>query len=373
MNGANSNRPTAHSRLRPRFKVLAVLAGIPFGFDCDAANRAVIATCDVSFRPVVTVGADAGVHGPSEWSTVVRSQGLYFVAPTYDPGTVSVFDSNGRLLRIIGARGSGPGEQTEVSAVAVIGDTLYIADDSEGRLSRYTVNGEYLGTAAVGYLLFTARRGGGLALIQKSTKGGLTLVDVMSGDSSVHQFSIANESTERDEQPGSVVRDHRGAALWIGYWGQYLFEQYAYDGTRLSRIVGDVPWFPPASVVRADPDKFDVIGGLLDFEIDYEGRVLALFGRGSKREYRQRAHEESESAVVEGAVGPSDVRVGEIVFHILDPRSGRVIAERIGSEPWLKGFADATHVFSRSTTADGYPVLSIFEVIALDTRTKEAC
>lgn len=72
---------------------------------------------------------------------VLGSSGELFV-PQPGDANVRVYDSEGRLLRLIGQRGNGPGEFQQMSSVGFIGDTLYIAD--VGRVTLMSASGEYL-------------------------------------------------------------------------------------------------------------------------------------------------------------------------------------------------------------------------------------
>jgi hypothetical protein len=62
---------------------------------------------------------------------------------------IRVYGRDGRLLRTIGRSGSGPGEFTAVSAMGVLGDTLWAVErtGNSGRILLFTVAGEHLSTS----------------------------------------------------------------------------------------------------------------------------------------------------------------------------------------------------------------------------------
>lgn len=62
---------------------------------------------------------------------------------------VAVFDSTGAWLYDIGGRGEGPGEYTAPIYASVRSDTLVVWDAIQHRLSRYTAEGSFLGSATL--------------------------------------------------------------------------------------------------------------------------------------------------------------------------------------------------------------------------------
>lgn len=73
------------------------------------------------------------------------SEGQIFVVDLQVPA-VRVYDLEGRYLRDIGGEGSGPGEYQRPRSIAVspVDGTIYIRDGNQGRLNRYSAEGEPL-------------------------------------------------------------------------------------------------------------------------------------------------------------------------------------------------------------------------------------
>ncbi len=65
--------------------------------------------------------------------------------------TIRVFSPEGRLLRTLGKKGSGPGEFTGARKLQVLGDTLWVYDNQNARLTAFST--------AAGKLLTNTRRG----------------------------------------------------------------------------------------------------------------------------------------------------------------------------------------------------------------------
>jgi hypothetical protein len=61
-----------------------------------------------------------------------------------------VFDPRGRFLRQIGQRGDGPGEYRNPAAFGFLGDTVWIADSRDGRISFYRNDGRIITTFRLG-------------------------------------------------------------------------------------------------------------------------------------------------------------------------------------------------------------------------------
>ena len=71
---------------------------------------------------------------------VIGPEGELFVSQP-ESGNIRVFNPDGRLSRIIGRRGQGPGEFENVSYIGFKGDTLFATDDGSGRISYFSPDG----------------------------------------------------------------------------------------------------------------------------------------------------------------------------------------------------------------------------------------
>jgi hypothetical protein len=73
----------------------------------------------------------------------IRSNGRVVVEQALDH-VLREIDSNGRYLRTIGRRGSGPGETSMLQSSGLIGDTLWTLDGPSGRAALFDANGRVL-------------------------------------------------------------------------------------------------------------------------------------------------------------------------------------------------------------------------------------
>ena len=86
------------------------------------------------------------VFGTRAPSVDVDADGNIYVAePMPRTGRVLVFDADGEFLRMIGRPGQGPGEYLQPFMVEWAGDTLFVFDPGQSRLTRWNAAGELLG------------------------------------------------------------------------------------------------------------------------------------------------------------------------------------------------------------------------------------
>lgn len=82
--------------------------------------------------------------------------------------TLFVFDSAGALLQRMGGQGDGPGELNAAHHMGVAGDTIYVVHGAQ-ELSRFTVNGEYVGRTRLTYLPAAFHHTAGKLFAHRST------------------------------------------------------------------------------------------------------------------------------------------------------------------------------------------------------------
>ena len=91
------------------------------------------ARCAISIQKVVTLGTDDGLGSliGKPMSVSVDSRGRYWVFQELEPPTV--FHADGRVDRVIGRKGSGPGEFRSGNTGIVVGDSMLVLDWQELR------------------------------------------------------------------------------------------------------------------------------------------------------------------------------------------------------------------------------------------------
>lgn len=104
-----------------------------------------------SLEEVVRVGTvDGATEEMFGWITDVElgPDGLIYVLDA-QASNVRVFEDTGRFVRTIGGPGSGPGELRSPYSLRIDADgTLWIAEEANRRYSRFTLEGENIGTLA---------------------------------------------------------------------------------------------------------------------------------------------------------------------------------------------------------------------------------
>jgi hypothetical protein len=88
---------------------------------------------------------------------VLLSADHYLFVSQPDERVVRRYDANGLLVGTIGGSGRGPGEFGAIEAIALVGDTLYVAEP--GRLNIFTKDGEYIRTIEWRQIPFTSKAG----------------------------------------------------------------------------------------------------------------------------------------------------------------------------------------------------------------------
>jgi hypothetical protein len=89
--------------------------------------------CVISMRTLVTLGTDDGVGSLNgkPMSVNIDSRGRYWIFQELEPPTV--FHPDGRVDRMIGRKGSGPGEFRSANTGIVVGDSMLVLDWLESR------------------------------------------------------------------------------------------------------------------------------------------------------------------------------------------------------------------------------------------------
>jgi hypothetical protein len=75
----------------------------------------------------------------------VDRNGAVYAADARDM-RILAFDAEGRHLRTFGTKGAGPGEFRAIDDIALIGDTLFVLDGTQRRLTLFSVDGKHIST-----------------------------------------------------------------------------------------------------------------------------------------------------------------------------------------------------------------------------------
>ncbi|MGH7462006.1 MAG: 6-bladed beta-propeller [Longimicrobiales bacterium] len=112
-------------------------------------------------------GLNQGLTFTRVVSIVPRADGAFYVADAAEK-SVRLFARDGRLLKVIGREGAGPGEFRALESAGRWGDTLWVVDPQLRRVSLFSADGEFLkslNTATIGGAQHTLQAIQGVAFI----------------------------------------------------------------------------------------------------------------------------------------------------------------------------------------------------------------
>jgi hypothetical protein len=309
--------------------------------------------CDLQLVPVATI-ADSGNIGPSLSSSVILHKGRFYVAPTFNPYEIAVYDSVGALLHSFGRAGDGPGEIRDARKIHVAGDTLFVNDTETSRISKFTSDGQYIGiaTSIRGSTPFGVLRDGGYAVVRNANSDEEPAnVDILRGDDVTGQF-VYDVVTMAPSKRYLLIESPDSGHAWIASRLANRIGHYSYAGERVAEVTLRDEWFVNEDMLgrRQIPDSTTT---LIDFAIDSAGAVRTLMW--TQAEQPAGGPERPASETVER-------RAGRVVIEITDPQTQRVIGRFAENPSYLAGFADPYHVYARDESAEGAPVLKVFRL-----------
>ena len=126
------------------------------------------ATWRLSASPALTIDETGGPHGEFlRISGLARLASGVIAVANGATAEIRLFAETGRYLRTLGRRGGGPGEFREISWMGVSGDTIFVADRTGARITRYLEDGSLVGTVPI----TAADSVGGFSVVGRLTDG----------------------------------------------------------------------------------------------------------------------------------------------------------------------------------------------------------
>jgi len=170
----------------------------------------------LSARPTVTIGREGDPHAEFlRVGRVIRLPGGEILVPNAGTNEMRVFDRSGRYLRAIGRSGAGPGEFRLPSLVARAGDTLFVADPVNARISEFLPDGTLVKTIPIEARDLPAR----LSVVGRLGDGRWAVVTTSrpspSGPQRIYRDTL---------HVGVLAPDASGGVLWVGLFpGSTIF------------------------------------------------------------------------------------------------------------------------------------------------------
>jgi hypothetical protein len=215
-------------------------------------NEPTCPKCTISVRNLVTLGTDDGVGSLNgkPMSVNVDSRGRYWVFQELEPPTT--FNANGSVDRLVGRKGSGPGEFRSANNGIAIGDSMLVFDWME---SRATMLGPDLKTVRVirhhyslndpqvieWPRLLIAR-----AYLENSNPPNSTLHRVSLAGSDMQLLGSFGPRGTGGSMGQVDVSQHiarsRGG-IWSAYWNRPLFMRWDRNGVMRASFLRKFDWY----------------------------------------------------------------------------------------------------------------------------------
>ncbi|HEU5217115.1 MAG TPA: 6-bladed beta-propeller [Gemmatimonadales bacterium] len=184
---------------------------------------------------------------------VMRLPGGEIVVPNAGTNEIRIFDKTGRFLRALGRAGAGPGEFKSLLLVDRTGDTLFLADRVNRRITLFAVDGTLLATTPV-----VARDAFGAFSVVGRLRNGRWLVRTTSSPS----LSGPQRTFRDTARIGALDPDASSAVTWLTWIpGTTYFVHNPANGPE-GDVAAVVPLSPAAMAVALGNDV--VIGDSQD-------------------------------------------------------------------------------------------------------------
>lgn len=272
---------------------------------------------EVEALPVVELGRAEG-NGPDLFGSVrhvIRLQTGELAVADAIAREVRVFDEGGRHRFTFGGHGEGPGEFTNLWRIAEVrGDSIAVVDNLSGRVSIFTVDGEFSRSYPIPRI-----PGGSAPNVQGAMKSGALVVSTratarppIAGQSTVLVYTVDPQGNISDRL-GEYPDRHLGSnGLALGFGGAAVF------------AVGDsIIWYGHSS-------RFELRA------IDSQGSLVRVIRMDRPARNVTEAEVAEAQAVVrgnlrrQGASGPAVQRIMETEFAEAHPVIGRIVVDDSG-------------------------------------------
>jgi len=338
------------------FRVYGLLAAVvatacgsgESGSGTAAGDATSCENCSLSLVPTVRLASEFSEATARYPARVVRlADGDYAVGPTFDPGTVARFSSDGEFEASIGRYGEGPGEMEEIhEPLAWSGDSLAVLHDVN-EVTVFSDDGTPARSIRIDSRSFLTRdvlpTSGGTFLARRTGTGG-------GDDFALREYSPSGDPLRSfgSEAPlgggriyAALVED--GNTIYALDTRRYEIDIFTTDAEPVT-VARRLQWFPPDSPRN-----------------EWGGRPsvsdAALYGPGELAVLVQRPRAEFELPRTRSSSGPAEA-AGRRMDHrermeryeqfieIIDAATGEAIASSPVEIGWVGGFVEGSQVFT---------------------------
>lgn len=327
--------------------------------DIRVSGAAKCEDCRIELEHVVTIGSPDDEHLYDQFSALTRGPGpFYFVANSFTPGVVLVYDSTGTYKNAIGRQGSGPGEIAGNANISVTPeDSLYVAN--QGRTTIFSLPG---GVATRSWnhgvnVWSVSTLKDGISAATLAPNSALETVRIFNADGS-RRASIYFEGTlQHHEQLPQRTHSAGDTLLLVSDVGRYRFRAFDLDGHPRWTFEREVEWFQPYSrqpqgALISVPSLPNVVGAWVQSD-----RFLWVLLERAAANWRP-----LEGGLERGKEGDFNTVFGSHL-EVIDLHTGQVVASRRTN--WLIPVAEAEgqpYVRTVHTSDVGHYVFDVWRV-----------
>lgn len=274
----------------------------------------------------------------------------------------------GRLLRILGRKGDGPGE-FRLSETVLIGesDSVLIFDGLARRVTLLSPSLQVVRTSQSIRVEQAVRLSNGRivaeARLPTPNAFGFPLHALDPAGAVITSFGADRAATVQ-MNPGisSYRRIARATSesVWSAYIDRYEIEEWSWSGQRLRLVVRGAPWFDKRDAEPdGPPDVTKPKPSIRSLHATHDGRlwVLASVARNDWKRHQP----EVVNSVRLSLLPSNQDRYTDSVLELLDPRDGTInVTARFRLA--LSGFVGPETVYAHRESAEGDEVVEIFRV-----------
>ncbi len=298
-------------------------------------------TCRITLRRTLVFGDTAGPGElPPEIRSIKGDASGRFMIGGYLSEPPFLYDQRGRFLSRIGAKGAGPGELKVPVLADLRGDTAWIVDGVNARVTGFQVG--RAGRAVANWR--TVGMSGILSAVR--TGDGAVVANVMAASRQDFGIPLLRLTPDGARHPmgevaGVLMRSQarllmralapaRAGGVWAAHYDAYRIERFDSMGTLVVSLQRSVPWFPDGdgSVVIPTPESppKPTIFSL----IEDEGGLLWIFTAIADADYQRglRPREDVRSPDQARFAMADFDRYLDTVVDIIDPATGQLVASQ---------------------------------------------
>jgi hypothetical protein len=325
-------------------------------------SQIVCGSCRITLERVATLGNPQDTVLLS-WTSIaaVDSRGRFVVGNTFNDGQIALYDPSGRLLRVAGRLGAGPGEFGPVvhRIVVTAGDSIHILEGN-----RHTTMAPGLGAVASLRQLPIQHHDalplpGGQWLLQYLPVGASgadhPLHVVGSQGSVVRSFGSNGQSLGPDQRAETVrvLAPARSGEVWVGYVNEYRIDRWTLNGRMTASVVRNADWFRPwTGRLSGAPMSVPPRPALLGLHEDASGNLWVTSLVASTQWQPQASHVPSRTL--------DRTKTYDTVLEVIDlNRRGIIATFRHPGQLYLLGNDMA---YSRREDSDGIILIDVWRV-----------